>query len=96
MTDTPEWIINTRCEIAREGKIHKYLGAPFGVNLTTVAVQNFCLNKLAKRITTLKPKYISFIGRVQLIKQVLLAMPVYHITYTHLQKSTINKIDRMC
>jgi hypothetical protein len=38
MTDTPEWITNTGCEIAEEGKIHKYLGALFGLNLTTLAI----------------------------------------------------------
>jgi hypothetical protein len=79
MTDALEWITNTGCEIAKEGEIYKYLGAPFGVNLTTIAVQNFCLNKLAKRIIMLKPKCISFTRRVQLIKQVVLAMRVYHM-----------------
>jgi hypothetical protein len=90
------WIINTGCQIASEGKINKYLGAPFGINLTNSAVQNFCLNKLAKQITELKPKCISFTGRVQLIKHVLLAMPIYHMMYTHLQKSTVTKIERLC
>jgi hypothetical protein len=92
----PDWIHNTGCAVANDGEIHKYLGAPFGVNLSTAAVQNFCLDKLAKRITTLRPKSISYTGRVQLIKQVLLAMPVYHMMYTHMRKSTTQKLNRMC
>jgi hypothetical protein len=43
-----EWIENTGCAIAKDGELHKYLGASFGVNLTTLAVQNFALqDKLA-------------------------------------------------
>jgi hypothetical protein len=76
METIPRWITETGSSIAQEGQIYKYLGAPFGLNLMTSAVQNFCLDKLAKRITALKPHNISFLGRAQLIRQGLLAMPV--------------------
>jgi hypothetical protein len=92
----PDWINKTGCSITKEGKIHKYLGAPFGINLTSSAVQSFCLNKLAKRITTLKPRFILFTGRFQLIKQVLSAMQIYHMMYTLFKKSTTVKIERLC
>jgi hypothetical protein len=96
MDAIPQWIKSTGCSITKDGEIHKYLGAPFGTNLASAAIQNFCLDKLAKRITALKPRCISFPGRILLIKQVLQAMPVYHMMYTHLQKSTSTKIERMC
>jgi hypothetical protein len=92
----PSWIRSTGCCILKEGETQKYLGAPFGNNLSSAAVQNFCLDKLAKRIATLKPRNISFPSRVQLIKQVLLAMPVYHMMYTYMPKKSIKKIQRMC
>jgi hypothetical protein len=34
--------------------------------------------------------------KIQLIKQVLLEKPIYHMMYTYLQKSTVSKIERLC
>jgi hypothetical protein len=90
MDTIPTLVKNTGCSIAKEGEVQKYLGAPFGHNLSTATVQSFCLEKLAKRITSLKPQCISYTGRAQLVKQVLLAMPLYHMMYTYVQKSTID------
>jgi hypothetical protein len=60
LDNIPGRIHNTGCLILKDGKITKYLGAPFGNNLSSAVVQNFCLDKLAKRIKALKPRNISF------------------------------------
>jgi hypothetical protein len=91
----PDWIHRTGCSILKDGEIHKYLNSPFGNNLSSAATQNFCLEKLGKRIVAFKPRSILFPGRIQFTKQVFLAMPVYNMMYTYLPKKTIMKIKRM-
>jgi hypothetical protein len=92
----PDWLTETRCIIAAEGEVIKYLGAPYGNKLTSQTTQKFCLEKLSKRITTYAPQFLTFTGRVQIVKQVLMSMPTYHLMYLNLPAATHNKINRIC
>lgn len=96
LTANPDWLETTGCIIAEDREVIKYLGAPYGSNITSIAVQNFCLDKLCKRIQTYSSQHITFTGRVQIIKQVLLSMPVYHLMYLNLPVSARTKINRLC
>jgi hypothetical protein len=90
------WLGNTGYIIADHREIIKYLGAPYGTKITVLQIQNFCLEKLSKRITTFLPQFIAFTGRMQIIKQVLMSMPVYHLMYLNLSSTTQTVINRLC
>jgi hypothetical protein len=47
-TGVPDWLRTTGCLIAEDDEPIKYLGAPFGSNLSPLTIRNFCLNKLSK------------------------------------------------
>lgn len=96
MESIPNWLSDLGCEISEEGKVQKYLGAPFGTKITPMQVQQFCLNGIRARLSSWTLKTISFSGRVLLIKQVLMAIPVYHMMYVSISKNTSDQIRRMC
>jgi hypothetical protein len=62
LDNIPDRIYDIGCSILANGDITKHLGAPFSNNLSSAAMQNFYLDKLAKRIVALKPRSISFLG----------------------------------
>lgn len=90
---TPEWMRNTGCIIAKPGKIICYLGEPIGVRLSRMQVQDYCLDQVCKRISNWKSKHLSFPARVLLIKQILMAILVYHQMYIHFSKEVANKLQ---
>jgi hypothetical protein len=92
MQRIPDWLNETGCIIAAEGEVIKYLGAPYGNKLTSQTTQKFCLDKLTKRITTYAPQFLTFTGRIQIVKQVLMSMPTYHLMYLNLPAATHHKI----
>jgi hypothetical protein len=91
-----DWLESTGCIIAGQREIIKYLGAPYGTNITATQIQKFCIKKLSKRITTFLPQIISLTGRVQIIKQVLMSMSVYHLMYLNLSATTRKVINNLC
>ncbi len=76
-----DWVTRPGCTIAGADDAHGYLGAPLGTNMTAPAIQKFSLEKLCKRLTKLLPQTLSFAGKVQMVKQVLLVMPAFHLMY---------------
>jgi exonuclease III len=96
LQDIPAWLHNTGCTIAQPGVIYKYLGAPFGFQLTSESIQNFCLNRLTSKVGKLASLNFSFTGRTVIVKQVLLAIPTYHLMYSCLPKSTSKQIRKIC
>jgi hypothetical protein len=56
----PSWITAIGCHITQPHEIVKYRGTPFGTQLTTQAIQIFCLNRLAAKIVKLKTQKFSF------------------------------------
>jgi hypothetical protein len=64
--------------------------------MSPTAIQQFCQNKLEKRLITLMLQAISFTGKTEVIKQVLLAMPTYHLMYIELSNTALSRIQRIC
>lgn len=59
-TPTPEWLKTIGCIIAKPGEVLRYLGAPGGVRLSRTQVQDYCLDRVCKRISKWKSKHLSF------------------------------------
>jgi hypothetical protein len=88
--DTPTWLSSAGCIISHPGVVQKYLGAPFGWGLTTGQLHVFCMEKLAKQLSTRANKLLTFAGRTILVKHILQAIPIYHKMFL----SSTTKVDQ--
>lgn len=90
-----QWLANTGCTINTLGEVHKYLGAPFGLNLKSLQLHDFCLDWISKRIKGWENKLLSFIEQVLLIQHILQSISIYHIMYIETPTRTTKHINRM-
>jgi hypothetical protein len=73
----------------------KYLGLPLHTRqLKRVEVQPL-LDKIGGRIPGWKGKLLSMVGRETLVRTVLTAQPIYHLTVFPMQKWLLRQIDKM-
>lgn len=89
----PQWIHDTGCTISRPKEIQKYVGAPFGQQLKSFELHNFCLDRVSKRISSWSDKLLSFIGKVLLPQHILHNINDYHMMYMATPQGTIKKIN---
>lgn len=68
------------------------MGAPIGIRLPKHKIQDYFLDRMCKHISSWKAKHLSFTARVILIKQVLMAIPVYHQIYIHFPKGPLQQL----
>jgi hypothetical protein len=87
------WLTSTGCIISQAGSVQKYLGAPFGWGLNAGQIHTFCLEKLAKCLSTWSTKLLTFAGQMLLVTHVLQAIPIYHAMFL---KSTTKVIQQLC
>lgn len=83
----PQWVIDKGCQLIAPGTITKFLGAPLGVSFKPHQIQDFCLDRVCKRITGWQTKHISFVGKLIPNRQVMQAIPTYHLMYIHFNKA---------
>lgn len=79
LDEPPAWLQNMGCTISEPGEVLRYLGAPFGCELLVSQMHIFCLDKIGARLSSWSTRFLSFAGRVLLIKHVLQAIPIYHM-----------------
>jgi hypothetical protein len=96
LQDIPHWLRTTGCIISSPGTVQKYLGAPFGWGLTAGQLHVFCMDKLAKRLSTWATKLLTFAGRVLLITHVLQAIPVYHAMFLSSSNTVVQQLKLIC
>ena len=75
----------------------KYLGIPVGANHRRIEFWQDMIQKIQKRLALWKGKYLSFAGRVTLIKSVLSTIPLYYLSLFKLPicvEKMIRKIQR--
>lgn len=89
----PPWLIQTGCTISKSTTLHKYLGAPWGANLPPGQLHNFCLQNIASRLSSWSAQYLSFAGRVLLIKHVFQEIPIYPFLFIRIPTKTIKKLN---
>lgn len=85
----PQWVYDTGCIVSGSGIIKKYLGVPFGLQLKSTKLHNFCLDKIGKHISGWLNKLLSFTSKTILLQHVLHNINVYHMTYMATPKGTI-------
>lgn len=69
----PPWLQNFACQWVEPQQLSKLLGTPFGLDLATVDVDEFLLNKIQKKISFWVTTQLSLAGRVVIINSVLLS-----------------------
>jgi hypothetical protein len=73
----------------------KYLGLPLHFrNVRKIDVQPL-IDKINKRLAEWKARLLSKLGRETLVKAVLSAQPIYHLTDFSAQKWLLKRIDKL-
>ncbi|GAU22739.1 hypothetical protein TSUD_138630 [Trifolium subterraneum] len=89
------------CEAAsslccRVGKIpFLYLGLPIGGDLRRLGFWEPLLARLKNRLSGWKSRFLSFGGRLTLLKSVLTSLPVYALSFFKAPSSTISSIESL-
>lgn len=84
----PEWVSNFGYKILQPKDVHRYLGGPFGNDISLVQLDNFAIDKVRKCINSWSEKTLSLSRRVLLIRQILLAIPIYNLMCLPMLKKT--------
>ena len=73
----------------------KYLGLPLGEKFKDVTIWNPILEKMERKLASLKKLYISKGGRITLIKSALSNLPTYFLSLFPIPASVANQITRL-
>ena len=73
----------------------KYLGLPLGAKFKDMTIWNPILEKMERKLASLKKLYISKGGRVTLIKSALSNLPTYFLSLFPIPASVANQITRL-
>lgn len=88
----PIWLQETRCKLSGVGEVQQYLGAPFRLKLSVSQQHCFCLDRIGGRLSAWSTHFLSFTGRVLLVKHVLQAIPIYHMMFLRSSEVLARKI----
>lgn len=72
-------VSTTGCRIAKARKIISFLGCPIGVQISIDKETKYLMDKVRKRVSHWANKLLTLQGRVVLVKDVLQAIPIYHL-----------------
>lgn len=71
----------------------KYLGMPLGANPKLKSTWKPVIDKVRSRLASWKRRYISFGGRVVLIKSVLCSLPIFYMSLFKMPEGVIKSIE---
>ncbi|CAN1188042.1 Putative ribonuclease H protein At1g65750 [Linum perenne] len=72
-----------------------YLGLPLGTKATSKVIWDPVIYSLESRIQSWKTKFLSFGGRIAMLKSVLSGMSIYFMSVLKAPVEVINKIERI-
>ncbi|XP_057808813.1 uncharacterized protein LOC131023283 [Salvia miltiorrhiza] len=73
-----------------------YLGQIIGGGNNKVADWQFLEEKIKRRIESWKNQKLALEGRITLVKAVLQAIPVFHLSFALIPKTTVHSINSLC
>lgn len=71
----------------------KYLGMPLGASLMLKSTWKPVIDKIKSRLATWKRRYLSFGGRIVLIKSVLCSLPIFYMSIFKMPEGVIKCIE---
>jgi hypothetical protein len=88
-----ETVSALRCKV---GKVHfLYLGLPIGGDPRRLGFWEPVLNRIKHRLSGWKNRFLSFGGRVILLKSVLTSLPIYTLSFFKAPSGTISSIESL-
>lgn len=72
-----------------------YLGLPVGAKMGRIENWNLVVEKVRKRLESWKTKFISFGGRLTLVKSVLGSLPLYFFSLFHAPSGVLKELERV-
>ncbi|XP_019240565.1 PREDICTED: uncharacterized protein LOC109220557 [Nicotiana attenuata] len=74
----------------------RYLGVPLGSKRLTIGQCHPILERMVRRVTSWTSKMLSYVGRLQLIRSVLIAIEKFWSQIFILPKKVIQRIEQIC
>ncbi|KAJ9566349.1 hypothetical protein OSB04_002315 [Centaurea solstitialis] len=72
-----------------------YLGLPVGVSMKRVSHWEKVITKFKNKLSGWKAKWLSFGGRLTLVKSVLSSMPLYYFSLFHAPVNVVKSLERV-
>ena len=73
----------------------KYLGLPIGASPRRRKTWEPVIHKFKKKLSSWKNKFLSFAGRLTLIKAVLCSLPIYYMSVFKMPESVARELDKI-
>lgn len=71
----------------------KYLGMPLGENPKSLSTWKPVIDNFRGKLATWKRRYLSFGGRITLIKSVLFSLPIYFLSLLKMPKEVVKSLE---
>ncbi|KAL3676769.1 hypothetical protein R1sor_026717 [Riccia sorocarpa] len=91
----PRWFQESGCRTLPSTEISRYLGLYFALTATQQNLWNHCYQSILHRILAWQNNYISFEGRLILLKYVLAAIPVYTLALLQVTITQQKQLHRL-
>ena len=72
-----------------------YLGIPIGANPRRTQMWNYIVHKYERKLAKWKQRYISWGGRVTIIKGALTSIPIYFLSFFRIPKTVVERLKRI-
>lgn len=95
MDRPPDWFCQTGCSLMERGVIHKYLGAPTGLDLSKAQQDEFCTKKISSTLGRWENRLLSFEARITLLQHVLQAQPTFYTSIIKLSAITCRRVEQL-
>ncbi|KAL3695157.1 hypothetical protein R1sor_008808 [Riccia sorocarpa] len=95
-SETPDWLTQTGCHIAKRGEIVRYLGFPIGRGITEEEQKDYIVGKMKKKLSNWKFSALSFTGRAVALKHIIRSTPIHLIACLNLQKQSLVDMEAVC
>jgi len=64
----------------QRGVIIKYLSIPFGVDISSIAIWDWCLERLQCKLFFWQYKDLPFVAKLMVVNEILLASHIYYVS----------------
>ncbi|KAL3681828.1 hypothetical protein R1sor_024784 [Riccia sorocarpa] len=96
LTEAPQWLIDSGCQIVKQQEHITYLRCRAGVKLQEDDHVRDIAEKLVRKLAHWSHKFITWPGRVMLLRHILRAIPTYHFLNIGLRDEGYQQLESIC
>lgn len=89
-------MVNSSCKISKHKEVINYLGCPIGYGITPIKENEFLLGKVRKQLRHWNNQILFWDGRVVMLRNVLCAIPSYHLLIFSSNKKGYHELEQVC